>query len=91
MSKRAEIRMTRRWNRVQKDSATTRAQAEAEFAAMSRQMCAASTFADALVSMALCEMAGEQRKKYRPNTEGHGRAVARTVQPFVGHSESGAE
>jgi len=25
------------------------------------------------------------------NAEAHGRAVARTVQPLVGHSESGAE
>jgi hypothetical protein len=27
----------------------------------------------------------------KANAEAHGRAVARTVQPLVGHSESGAE
>ena len=31
------------------------------------------------------------RHREMANAEAHGRAVARTVQPLVGHSESGAE
>ena len=40
---------------------------------------------DRLLVRALCQRA------YEANADAHGRAVARTVQPLVGHSESGAE
>ena len=67
MSKRANIRMERRWSSARRRGELTKAQMDSEFAAMSRQMDAVRTFVDSLVGMALCTMAEGQRKKYRPN------------------------
>lgn len=67
MSKRADIRMNRRWSQSRRRGELSRAQMDSEFAAMNRQMCAASTFVDSLVGTALCLMAEGQRKKHRPN------------------------
>ena len=75
MSKRAEMNRQRRWNRKVRGDHQARARVERDMAEMSRAMDAGSR----LIWPVLAMMAEGSRH----NAEGHGRAVARTVDPLV--------
>ena len=67
MSKRANIRMERRWSQARRRGELTKAQIESEIAEVSRQMDAVSNVADSVAAIALYGMIDSQRKQYVPN------------------------